>query len=85
EPSTFNHDSQYFPIYSGKHNGKWDQCSDCHTNPNNYEVFTCLTCHTQAETDNDHDEVPGYQYNSDACLACHPNGNKDAVRGILDF
>jgi mRNA-degrading endonuclease YafQ of YafQ-DinJ toxin-antitoxin module len=85
DPSTFNHDQQYFEIYTGGHEGEWDQCSDCHTNPNNYAIFTCLTCHTQSQTNNDHDEVTGYQYNSDACLACHPNGNKGAIRGIREF
>lgn len=74
-PSTFDHDNQYFPIYSGSHQGAWDQCSDCHPNPANYQVFDCLSCHEQAETDAEHDEVPGYQYNSQACYNCHPNGN----------
>lgn len=74
-PSTFNHDGLYFPIYSGKHDGEWSVCSDCHTNPGNYAEFTCLTCHTQSETDDEHNEVPGYSYNSNACLSCHPDGN----------
>jgi hypothetical protein len=73
-PSSWDHDGMYFPIYSGKHEDEWNQCSDCHTNPNNYSIFTCITCHEQAETDEDHDEVGGYQYNSSACLACHPDG-----------
>jgi hypothetical protein len=74
-PSTFDHDSQYFPIYSGSHNNEWNQCSDCHTNPTNYQVFTCLPCHPQGEMDDEHSDVTGYQYNSDACYACHPTGN----------
>lgn len=82
EPSTFEHDGQYFPIYSGKHQGEWDQCSDCHNNPGNYAVFTCLTCHTQGETDNDHDEVQGYVYESNACLACHPDGDDGSNKQI---
>lgn len=73
-PANWDHDDLYFPIYSGKHDGEWNTCSDCHTNPNNYSVFTCITCHEQGETDNDHDEVGGYEYNSNACLACHPDG-----------
>ncbi len=77
DPSTFNHDGQYFPIYSGNHNDEWDQCSDCHNNSSNYAIFTCLTCHDENETNNDHDEVSGYQYNSIACLSCHPGGNSD--------
>ena len=76
-PSTWNHDDQYFPIYSGQHEDEWDQCNDCHTNPNNYAVFTCITCHQQGPTNNDHNGVNGYQYNSAACYACHPNGEGD--------
>lgn len=76
-PANWNHDSQYFPIYSGKHREKWDQCSDCHTNPSNYAVFSCLGCHEHNKTDMDdkHRGRPGYQYNSNACLNCHPTGN----------
>jgi hypothetical protein len=73
-PSTFDHDGQYFPIYSGSHAGVWTTCSQCHPNPSDYGVFTCLTCHPPGETNGDHEGVPGYQYNSDACYACHPTG-----------
>ncbi|RLD83747.1 MAG: hypothetical protein DRJ10_02885 [Bacteroidetes bacterium] len=73
-PSTFDHDGQYFPIYSGAHSAAWNDCIECHTNANDYSVFTCLTCHSNPETDNDHSEVTGYAYESNACLQCHPNG-----------
>jgi len=77
DPSTFNHDGQYFPIYSGKHNGEWSLCSDCHTNPSNYSVFSCIDCHAHNQTSmNDaHSDVPGYTYNSLACYQCHPTGS----------
>ncbi|MEI6577168.1 MAG: hypothetical protein WCO63_13405 [Bacteroidota bacterium] len=72
-PATFNH--TWFPIYSGKHKkGVWNTCADCHTNSSNYAVFTCITCHTKNSTDNNHNGVSGYQYNSNACYSCHPNG-----------
>jgi hypothetical protein len=75
QPATFNHDGQYFPIYSGKHNGEWDNCADCHTNTADYKVFTCTsTCHLQPKMDEEHQGVGGYQYNSPACLSCHPDG-----------
>jgi hypothetical protein len=76
-PSTFNHDAQYFPIYSGHHNGTWSMCSDCHTNASNYQVFTCITCHAhnQTDMDNAHSGVSGYSYNSNACYNCHPTGS----------
>ncbi len=74
EPSTFDHDGQYFPIYSGAHQDEWNNCTDCHTNTSNYSIFTCITCHTSSETNNDHSEVSGYVYESNACFECHPNG-----------
>jgi hypothetical protein len=76
-PSTFDHDNQYFPIYSGQHNNEWNTCSECHPNASDYTIFTCLTCHSQGETNGDHNGVSGYQYNSNACLTCHPDGNGD--------
>jgi hypothetical protein len=76
-PSTFNHDGQYFPIYSGKHQGTWTLCADCHTNSSNFAVFSCITCHVHNQTDmnNAHSGVTGYSYNSAACYQCHPTGN----------
>jgi hypothetical protein len=73
-PANWDHDDLYFPIYSGKHEDEWNQCTDCHNNPNDYGVFTCLTCHSPGETGDDHDEVDDYEYNSNACLECHPDG-----------
>ena len=75
-PANWNHDDQYFPIYTGKHKNEWNQCSDCHSNPTNFSVFTCITCHKQGETNDDHDDVNDYQYNSAACLSCHPDGSE---------
>lgn len=79
QPATFDHDAQYFPIYSGKHDGVWNACSDCHTDPNNYSVFSCITCHehNQQDTDAQHLGVQGYVYESNACYACHPTGEAD--------
>jgi hypothetical protein len=80
-PATFDgldHDGRFFPIYSGKHRGKWDTCSDCHVNPNNFAAFECIFCHEHdnaGELANEHDEVSGYQYNSQACFNCHPRGD----------
>lgn len=75
--ATFDHDSRYFPIYSGKHRGKWSTCATCHTSPTDYKVFTCLTCHEHAKTkmDQEHQGRSGYVYQSTACYACHPRGN----------
>jgi hypothetical protein len=78
-PSTFNHDGQYFPIYSGKHQGTWSQCQECHNNPSDYSQFTCITCHQNPATNDEHIGVSGYVYNSPACLACHPTGDADLI------
>lgn len=77
-PSTFDHDP-WFPIYSGKHQGEWNTCADCHTNPSNYAVFSCTDCHehNKNETDSNHTDVNDYVYNSQACLNCHPRGDED--------
>jgi len=77
-PSTFNHDTQYFPIYSGKHKGKWSLCTECHTTATNYGVFNCLLCHehsNKTSVDADHKGQSGYAYNSTNCYSCHPKGN----------
>ncbi|HQW04650.1 MAG TPA: hypothetical protein PLV08_00385 [Flavobacteriales bacterium] len=75
-PATFNF-HPYFPIYSGRHDDVWNNCATCHTNPNDYGVFTCTDCHNdQNDLADEHDEVSGYSYNSNACYSCHPDGNE---------
>ncbi|MFB3921310.1 MAG: hypothetical protein ACE145_06280 [Terriglobia bacterium] len=75
--ATFNH--TWFPIYSGAHQGKWSACNDCHVNPSNFAVFSCVTCHAHDKTtmDDKHREVQGYVYNSANCYSCHPTGQGD--------
>lgn len=72
-----NHDAQFFPIYSGRHQNRWTQCTDCHVQPANFGVFSCLGCHGQTETASHHGGVSGYVYDSNACLSCHPRGDAD--------
>ncbi len=81
EPATFDHDGQYFPIYSGEHQGEWDDCSECHPNPENYAEFTCIACHehNQADMDEEHSDISGYVYNNQACLECHPDGSGEGA------
>jgi hypothetical protein len=77
--ANFNH-GQWFPIASGRHAQEWNACSDCHTNPTNYSVFTCLSCHPHSdknETDGHHKGRKNYVYDSAACYDCHPNGRGD--------
>jgi hypothetical protein len=63
-----------FPVYSGAHAGVWRNCAACHTDPSDYHVFTCTSCHVQARTDPAHQGIAGYQWVSSACLTCHPDG-----------
>ena len=76
-PSTFNH-TPYFPIAAGSTHapGTWSTCADCHTVQTNFLTFSCITCHqhSQASTDNQHQGVSGYVYDSNACYRCHPTG-----------
>ena len=66
--ATFNHTWFPIPHQTAK------LCSDCHTNPSNYTVFVCTSCHTQAQTDPQHRGVSGYVWNSTNCYSCHRNG-----------
>jgi hypothetical protein len=75
-----DHDTQFFPIFSGTHVGTWgDNCQTCHTQPDNFSSFSCLTCHehNQAEMDDEHEDVAGYVYESTSCLSCHPSGTEE--------
>jgi hypothetical protein len=74
QPATFDH-GRFFPIDSGRHAGI--ACRTCHTTPGNFGLFSCAnSCHPRGEMDEEHDDddVRGYQYESRACLSCHPRG-----------
>ncbi len=76
--ATFEHDALYFPIYSGRHQSVWqNDCTTCHTTPNDFSQFTCLQCHEhrQSKMDDEHSGVSGYVYDSKSCLSCHPTGS----------
>lgn len=64
----FNH--TWFPMNHGNANA----CSNCHTNPSDYSVFSCTICHGKSQTDQQHQGVHGYVYNSPNCYQCHPKG-----------
>ncbi|MEO0471749.1 MAG: cytochrome c3 family protein [Bacteroidota bacterium] len=74
-PAEFlQHDNQFFPIYSGEHQGVWNDCVECHNVPGNFAVFTCFTCHLEGPTADEHGGVSGYVYESASCFSCHPQG-----------
>ena len=81
-PAYFDNHDVLFPIFSGTHNKEWDDCTSCHTDPNSYQNFNCLTCHehNQTKADADHDGIPGYAYNSPDCYFCHPTGEAEDFR-----
>jgi hypothetical protein len=70
----FDHDAQFFPVYSGVHRGRWSSCSDCHTVANDFSQFTCAKCHTPAGMASKHRGVSGFGPNPQDCLRCHPTG-----------
>lgn len=71
--ATFNH-TQYTP-FPTSHGNAGNVCATCHTNSNDYSVFQCTGCHGGNNAKNfQHDNVPGYVYNSINCYQCHQNG-----------
>jgi hypothetical protein len=79
EPADWDHDAQYFPIYTGAHREAWNNCADCHNNPGNYAHFECINCHEHDKPTMDakHREVNDYSYDSPSCYSCHPDGRSD--------
>ncbi len=77
DQTTWDHDGMYFPIFSGEHQGEWQSCNECHVG-GNFNIFECITCHehNQQEMDDEHDDVSGYVYESQACYTCHPDGRE---------
>ncbi len=73
----FRHDSEFFPIFSGTHAGRWNDCAECHVVPSDFNTFSCIDCHEHnaADTGADHSEVPNYLYESAGCYSCHPTGD----------
>jgi len=80
-PARFlDHDTWYFPIYSGTHRAKWSDCSDCHVNPSVRTDFSCIDgCHAhsdRAQVTALHQGVSGFVYEKQACYGCHPQGTR---------
>jgi len=68
------YDGHRFPIYSGAHRNF--DCTQCHLQNTNYDVFSCTHCHThrQSAMASQHSGVGGYVWESNHCYDCHPNG-----------
>jgi hypothetical protein len=80
--SNFNHDTQYFPIYTGRHRNEWNLCNECHTTSGVFTTYSCIACHEHSnrnEVDGHHDDVQDYTYTPTSCYECHPNGRADLI------
>ena len=65
KPAGFSSHDAYFPIYSGKHKGRWNECVDCHIQSSNYKIFSCINCHEHNNAQKmakEHDEVSGFKF-----------------------
>ena len=72
----FDHDRDYFPIFTGEHAPRWSTCATCHTDRDDFSNFTCFLCHAhdQVPMDKKHEDEDGYAYVPSACITCHPAG-----------
>lgn len=72
----FDHDADWFPVFSGVHRNKWPSCATCHVAPADFANFSCVGCHRHDgwRTDAEHAGVAGYAWESALCYACHPSG-----------
>jgi hypothetical protein len=74
-PASYTQHDTKFPVYSGRHNGTWNSCTECHDNPADYIAFSCFQCHPKAKMDNSHQGMKNYTSDGPACFRCHPKGN----------
>ncbi|MEW5801105.1 MAG: cytochrome c3 family protein [bacterium] len=51
-------------------------CTECHKEPANYAVFVCTDCHLRQNTNFIHRGIAGYNYASESCYGCHPQGQR---------
>lgn len=74
-------DHRPFVITSGEHRTR---CTNCHTTTRadkdwavDFAEHTCLRCHSENGTNNDHRGEDGYvAYDVPRCISCHPDGRE---------
>lgn len=79
-PGTLDH--PFFPTAANtKHEGV--SCTECHASRQDRTAMACITCHEheQARTDDQHQGVPDYAYDSGSCVLCHRQAQ---VPGVID-
>ncbi|BDG09950.1 hypothetical protein [Anaeromyxobacter paludicola] len=75
-----------FPIAGGVHaSPAVAKCDDCHGPYDTFRQFTCVGCHTQAQTDPWHTGVTGYAWSSPSCYQCHPDGTAAGIDHTTKF
>lgn len=64
-----------FPLKNSRHAGL--SCMECHSS-GEYKIYTCINCHAHEKrrADRIHRKIPGYNFTSQACLACHYQGRR---------
>jgi len=70
DQATFNHPLPLNTNHAGI------ACTECHQDPANYAVFVCTDCHQRQNTNFIHRGISGYNYNSQSCYNCHPQGRR---------
>ncbi|MBK7644747.1 MAG: hypothetical protein IPJ19_17180 [Planctomycetes bacterium] len=72
---SWNPNTSHDPDFPLPHHGS--RCNQCHTTTQVFTSFSCISggCHGQSGTNGHHHDVNDYQYNSNACYECHPDGH----------
>lgn len=72
-----NHDGFFFPVFSGSHRNTWVRCNECHVSQTDFATFSCILCHEHSDpvrVAGQHQGISGYQFTTQACYSCHPQG-----------
>lgn len=78
KPASLNHEK--FFRFDRNHPGS--DCATCHTDKNNYKIYTCYGCHEHSENKirREHEEEGIRDFSN--CVKCHRSGNEhDIVSG----
>lgn len=73
-PAMFDH-SAYF-ILDKDHN---TTCITCHSNSNNFKIYSCYGCHEHSEAKITEEHNEENIYNFDDCASCHRSGDKHDI------
>lgn len=77
-------DHVFFPIADGDvHNAAAVSCNQCHASATNRSLLACTSCHEHRleVTEPPHRGMPGFAFDSAACVTCHAQAQ---VPGVFD-